>query len=85
MFYQQEIVLAYGLVTECNWYIVYFLIQFVSYRRQCLCDEITMVCVSGKIAVNICYGRHHPQNWMMYGVNGAEIVFNPSATIGALR
>jgi len=38
----------------------------------------------GKIAVNICYGRHHPQNWMMYGVNGAEIVFNPSATVGAL-
>ncbi|XP_059483992.1 beta-ureidopropionase [Neocloeon triangulifer] len=38
----------------------------------------------GKIAVNICYGRHHPQNWLMYGVNGAEIVFNPSATIGGL-
>nr|CAB3267520.1 beta-ureidopropionase [Phallusia mammillata] len=38
----------------------------------------------GKIAVNICYGRHHPLNWMMYGVHGAEIVFNPSATVGAL-
>lgn len=38
----------------------------------------------GRIAVNICYGRHHPQNWMMYGINGAEIVFNPSATVGAL-
>lgn len=38
----------------------------------------------GKIAVNICYGRHHPMNWMMYGLNGAEIVFNPSATVGAL-
>ena len=38
----------------------------------------------GRIAINICYGRHHPQNWMMYGVNGAEIVFNPSATVGAL-
>ncbi|XP_076307008.1 beta-ureidopropionase pyd3 isoform X2 [Tachypleus tridentatus] len=38
----------------------------------------------GKIAVNICYGRHHPQNWMMYGINGAEIVFNPSATVGTL-
>ncbi|KAJ8312304.1 hypothetical protein KUTeg_009677 [Tegillarca granosa] len=24
------------------------------------------------------------ENWMMYGVNGAEIVFNPSATVGAL-
>jgi len=40
--------------------------------------------VYGKIAVNICYGRHHPQNWLMYGVNGAEIVFNPSATVGGL-
>ncbi|GFT92716.1 beta-ureidopropionase [Nephila pilipes] len=38
----------------------------------------------GKIAVNICYGRHHPQNWMVYGLNGAEIVFNPSATVGEL-
>ena len=39
----------------------------------------------GRIAINICYGRHHPLTWMMYGVNGAEIVFNPSATVGALR
>lgn len=38
----------------------------------------------GKIAINICYGRHHPQNWMMFGVNGAEIVFNPSATVAGL-
>jgi len=38
----------------------------------------------GKIAVNICYGRHHPLNWMAYGLNGAEIVFNPSATVGLL-
>jgi beta-ureidopropionase len=35
----------------------------------------------GKIAINICYGRHHPQNWMMFGLNGADIVFNPSAEI----
>ncbi|XP_023314953.1 beta-ureidopropionase-like isoform X2 [Trichogramma pretiosum] len=38
----------------------------------------------GKIAVNICYGRHHPLNWLMFGLNGAEIVFNPSATVGQL-
>jgi len=38
----------------------------------------------GKIAVNICYGRHHPLNWLLYGLHGAEIVFNPSATVGAL-
>ncbi|VDM56596.1 unnamed protein product [Angiostrongylus costaricensis] len=38
----------------------------------------------GKIGINICYGRHHPQNWMMYALNGAEIIFNPSATVGGL-
>ncbi|KIZ00604.1 hypothetical protein MNEG_7362 [Monoraphidium neglectum] len=38
----------------------------------------------GRIAVNICYGRHHPLNWMGFGLNGAEIVFNPSATVGEL-
>lgn len=38
----------------------------------------------GKIAINICYGRHHPQNWLMFGVNGAEVVFNPSATVAGL-
>lgn len=38
----------------------------------------------GKIGVNICYGRHHPLNWLMFGINGAEIVFNPSATVSGL-
>ena len=45
----------------------------------------TSLPLSGRIAVNICYGRHHPLNWCAYGLNGAEIVFNPSATVGALR
>ncbi|KAK1359176.1 putative beta-ureidopropionase [Heracleum sosnowskyi] len=40
--------------------------------------------IYGKIAVNICYGRHHPLNWLAFGLNGAEIVFNPSATVGEL-
>ncbi|KAJ1369528.1 hypothetical protein KIN20_031012 [Parelaphostrongylus tenuis] len=35
----------------------------------------------GKIAVNVCYGRHHPLNWMMYALNGAEIIFNPCAEV----
>lgn len=35
----------------------------------------------GKIGVSICYDRHHPLNWMMFAVNGAEIVFNPAATV----
>lgn len=38
----------------------------------------------GRIAVNICYGRHHPLNWFMYGANGADVVFNPSATVAGL-
>lgn len=36
----------------------------------------------GRIGVNICYGRHHPLNWLGFALNGAEIVFNPSATVG---
>ncbi|XP_052192493.1 beta-ureidopropionase-like isoform X2 [Diospyros lotus] len=38
----------------------------------------------GRIAVNICYGRHHPLNCLAFGLNGAEIVFNPAATVGEL-
>lgn len=34
----------------------------------------------GKVAVNICYDRHFPEGWRELGLNGAEIVFNPSAT-----
>ncbi|XP_025834211.1 beta-ureidopropionase-like [Agrilus planipennis] len=37
----------------------------------------------GRIAINISHGRHHPLNWMMFGINGAEIVFNPSVEAGA--
>jgi len=38
----------------------------------------------GRLGVVICYGRHHPLEWMANGWNTAEIVFNPSATVGAL-
>lgn len=37
--------------------------------------------IAGKLAANVCYGRHHPQNWMMYALNGAEIIFNPCAEV----
>lgn len=37
--------------------------------------------IYGKIGVTICFDRHHPLNWMMYAINGAEIVFNPAATV----
>ncbi|GBP06703.1 Beta-ureidopropionase [Eumeta japonica] len=35
----------------------------------------------GRIAINICYGRHHALNWLMFRLNNAEIVFNPCATL----
>jgi beta-ureidopropionase len=34
----------------------------------------------GKVGVYICYDRHFPEGWRMLGLNGAQIVFNPSAT-----
>ena len=34
----------------------------------------------GRVAVNICYDRHFPESWRALGLNGAQIVFNPSAT-----
>ncbi|HJL90344.1 MAG TPA: nitrilase-related carbon-nitrogen hydrolase, partial [Acidimicrobiales bacterium] len=30
--------------------------------------------------VYICYDRHFPEGWRALGLNGAQIVFNPSAT-----
>jgi len=38
----------------------------------------------GKVGVYICYDRHFPEGWRMLGLNGAEIVFNPSATVAGL-
>jgi len=35
---------------------------------------------AGRIGVAICYDRHFPEVWRALGLNGAEIVFNPSAT-----
>ncbi|MCH7886901.1 MAG: acyltransferase [Candidatus Marinimicrobia bacterium] len=37
-----------------------------------------------KIGVYICYDRHFPEGARMLGMNGAEIVFNPSATVKGL-
>ena len=34
----------------------------------------------GRIGVYICYDRHFPEGWRELGLNGAKIVFNPSAT-----
>jgi N-carbamoylputrescine amidase len=34
----------------------------------------------GKVGVYICYDRHFPEGWRALGLNGAELVFNPSAT-----
>ena len=38
----------------------------------------------GKVGVYICYDRHFPEGWRMLGLHGAEIVFNPSATVAGL-
>jgi N-carbamoylputrescine amidase len=38
----------------------------------------------GKVGVYICYDRHFPEGWRALGLNGAEIVFNPSATVAGL-
>ena len=35
----------------------------------------------GKVAVYICYDRHFPDGARILGLHGADIVFNPSATI----
>jgi N-carbamoylputrescine amidase len=37
-----------------------------------------------KIGVYICYDRHFPEGARALGLNGAEIVFNPSATVKGL-
>jgi len=38
----------------------------------------------GKVGVYICYDRHFPEGWRALGLGGAEIVFNPSATVAGL-
>lgn len=38
----------------------------------------------GKIGVYICYDRHFPEGARALGLNGADIVFNPSATVAGL-
>ena len=38
----------------------------------------------GKIGVYICYDRHFPEGWRALALRGAEIIFNPSATVAGL-
>lgn len=37
-----------------------------------------------KVGVYICYDRHFPDGARILGLNGAEIVYNPSATVAGL-
>ncbi|NQY63889.1 MAG: acyltransferase [Alteromonadaceae bacterium] len=37
-----------------------------------------------KIGIYICYDRHFPEGARILGLNGAEIVYNPSATVAGL-
>jgi len=39
---------------------------------------------AGRIGMYICYDRHFPEGARELGLNGAEIVFNPSATVAGL-
>jgi N-carbamoylputrescine amidase len=38
----------------------------------------------GKVGVYICYDRHFPEGARVLGLNGAELVLNPSATVAGL-
>jgi beta-ureidopropionase len=38
----------------------------------------------GKLGVFICYDRHFPEPAPTLGLEGAQLTFNPSATIGSL-
>jgi N-carbamoylputrescine amidase len=38
----------------------------------------------GRVGVYICYDRHFPEGARALGLNGAELVFNPSATVAGL-
>jgi len=38
----------------------------------------------GKIGVYICYDRHFPEGWRALALRGAEIIFNPSATVAGV-
>lgn len=38
----------------------------------------------GKVGVYLCYDRHFPEGARALGLSGAEIVFNPSATVAGL-
>ena len=38
----------------------------------------------GRVGVYICYDRHFPEGARCLGLNGADIVFNPSATVAGL-
>ncbi len=37
-----------------------------------------------RVGVYICYDRHFPEGARVLGLNGAEIIFNPSATVAGL-
>lgn len=38
----------------------------------------------GKIGVYICYDRHFPEGWRALALKGAEVIYNPSATVAGL-
>ena len=56
-------------------------------EREASAEEIELYGESARsadIGVYICYDRHFPEGARALGLNGAEIVFNPSATVAGL-
>ena len=60
-------------------------------RKSSVCVLTTLLILAaftttayGKVGVYICYDRHFPEGARALGLNGAEIVFNPSATVAGL-
>ena len=45
---------------------------------------LTFKTTYARIGIYICYDRHFPEGARILGLNGAEIVFNPSATVAGL-
>ncbi len=39
----------------------------------------------GRVGVYICYDRHFPEGWRALGMNGAQIVFNRTASFSSRK
>ena len=72
----QEVAKAHGMVNPGFWEKFYFRPGNLGYPA--------FDTAFARIGVYICYDRHFPEGARALGLNGAEIVFNPSATVAGL-